>query len=256
MHGIAKNAQASILPSLFRSAPLPVLLGFVLLSPVLQAAQQDAQAAAASAAVRHQAKEAALSATTSHHDDARAAAKDGAVAGQAQAQAQATASPELKCRPDTACPETACPDCPAVHSLSAAQLAAVQLLSGVVVSAIALPASLALAGAIGTGPSDLYAAGLPALLLFAVLPPVATASAQWAMGDWLAPGRSGSLGWALGAAALTHVAAIATAVALRVSTHDLAATTSYVAAESLLLPVVVSATLALSASGEAEESAQ
>lgn len=143
-----------------------------------------------------------------------------------------------------------CPQCPAPTTLDQAQLSTVQMLSGVVATAVAMPTALALATAIGTGPSDLYVAALPALLVLAVLPPLATTGAEWGLSKWLLGASPGSFWWSLGAASLGHVGAIGAAVALKVSTQDLSSATVFVASESLLLPSLVTATLALTRPSE------
>ena len=215
------------------------------LSAANLAAQQKPTPASSSAENTAGVMAKSVSASLSHEAEAEKSS--------AQARPQASPSTEPRAEPATCPPAKACPDCQPSPTLDSAQLATIQMLTGVVTTAIALPATLAIAGTMGQGPSDLYLAGLPALFVLALLPPIATASSQWAMSKWLVGEQAGSLWWSLGAAGLSHVAAIAGAVALRVSTHDLAATTSYVAAESLLMPSVVTATLSLTAADEQAE---
>ena len=246
--------------AVFGTQHLPALLTLGLLfAPGTLFAQQSAEPDLSNTASQPTDKAEAVSATPSHQTEpnkpANTEKSETDTSVQTITNHEAKPCPEPKPCPETMpCPKTkACPGCPDTQALDSGQLASVQMFTGIVTTAIALPATLALGVAIGTGPSDLYAAGLPALFVLALLPPVATASAEWAMSRWLAGEQSGSLGWSMGAAGLAHVGAMATAVALGVSTHDLAATTTYVASESLLLPSVVTATLALTAAGEQAE---
>lgn len=222
-----------------------VLLLIGLGQPALAQSADPAEAAALNPAANTPAQESQEDAMASDNTTPLGE-QDKTPAPAEMAQVDASPSPEPK-----PCPEPSpCPQFPAPTTLDQAQLSTVQMLSGVVATALALPATLALATAIGTGPSDLYVAALPALLVLAVLPPLATTGAEWGLSKWLLGASPGSFWWSLGAASLGHVGAIGGAVALKVSTQDLSSATVFAASESLLLPSLVTATLALTRPSE------
>jgi len=122
------------------------------------------------------------------------------------------------------------------------QLSVTELTAGVTAAAIAVPATLALAGWLGSVSSNLVLAALPALLVTALLPPAAVVAAEWGMAQWLAPDRE-TPWWALGAVALTQVGLVTCGVLAGVSVRQLPAAVVFGAIEVAVLPAMATAIL-------------
>ncbi|MBN2360796.1 MAG: hypothetical protein JXR83_15180 [Deltaproteobacteria bacterium] len=126
--------------------------------------------------------------------------------------------------------------------LSDLQLSVTELTAGVTAAAVAVPTTLALASWLGSVPSNLYLALLPALLLTVALPPAAVVGAEWLLAEWLAPGNE-TPWWALGATALVQVGTVTTAMLAGVSTRQQTAALVLAAVEVAVLPAVATAVL-------------
>lgn len=120
------------------------------------------------------------------------------------------------------------------HSL---KIPALQFAIGAAAAALAVPAAIALGSWVGTLSPNFLAAGIPALLLYALLPAFAVAGLEYWLGNALEPGSYrfwGSFGVTLG----VHLITTAVAVLLGASGADLGSASAFVLLEMILLPGV------------------
>lgn len=115
-------------------------------------------------------------------------------------------------------------------------------LAGAAATVVSVPGGLLLGSWVGTLSSNLYLAGLPSLLLFAALPPIAVTWAAWLAGNWITPGSARARP-AVWVAIATHLAMMAGAIALGFSSHRLGDAALLTLAEALVLPAAVTLTI-------------
>jgi hypothetical protein len=136
------------------------------------------------------------------------------------------------------------PEQPAVGALAENPLRwmALELAVGAGAAVVAVPATLALGAWVGSLSSGLVLAAAPAMLLLLTLPPLAVTGAQWFMGELLQEGSVRFLP-AVGVALGVHVLAVAGAVLLGATVHDLGNAALFTLVEMVLLPTAAALTM-------------
>jgi hypothetical protein len=140
----------------------------------------------------------------------------------------------------------------AAPGLDGVQLATVAFLAGAVCSVVAVPAALVAGSVLGSLPQNLILAALPPLLVAGLLPPLAVAGGEWLLQDWLVD-DPGSFWIAWGSTTLVHVGALIGGGLLGVSTTELPALATLVAAEGLLLPLTATTALTLTRAEDGDD---
>lgn len=117
----------------------------------------------------------------------------------------------------------------------------VQVGSGVVAAAVTVPASMALGAWVGTLSGSTLSA-LPALLIAAVVPPVAVTLSAWLTGNWGGPERF-RLNPAIWVTTGVSVASMVAAGFLGLNANEPGRVALYTAAQAVLLPAAAVGTL-------------
>jgi hypothetical protein len=120
-----------------------------------------------------------------------------------------------------------------------------QVGAGMVAAAVAVPASFVTASWLGTASGNVLIA-LPALLIAALVPPVAVTLASWAVGNWGGPARF-RLNPAIWITSGVSVLALVVAGLLGLNANEPGRVALFTAAEVALLPAAAVTTMQLTA---------